>query len=106
MLLEHVCEHAMVPGKIENWVVIVDCAEVWVTDIPTTKVQTMLTIMQNNYPGRLYKLMAINVSFTLRAIWSVVSNFIDSFTENKIKIYSDDYIDDLYDLIDLDNVST
>jgi hypothetical protein len=90
----------MVPGKVESWIVIADCAEVWATALSNTKLQTMVTIMQQNYPGRLYKLFAINVSFTLRAIWTVLSNFIDSFTENKIKIFSDDYHDALFEIVD------
>ena len=104
MTLEYVCNNVMVPGKVENWIVIADCSDVWVTQIPTTKLQTMVTIMQQNYPGRLYKLFAINVSFTLRAIWSVLSNFIDSFTEQKIKIYSDDYLEDLCEQVDPDKL--
>ena len=64
----------------------------------------MITIMQQKYPCRLVRLFAINVSFALRAIWSVLSNFIDSFTENKIKIYSDDYLEALNEFIESKNL--
>lgn len=64
----------------------------------------MITIMQQNYPGRLVKLFAINVGFTLQTIWSLISNFIDSFTENKVKILGTDYLEALEEYIDVKNL--
>jgi len=60
--------------------------------------------MQQNYPGRLYKLFAINVGFMLRTCWSLLSGFIDSFTAQKIHIYSDDYLNDIFELINFENI--
>mmetsp|Transcript_26944 Transcript_26944/g.23787 ORF Transcript_26944/g.23787 Transcript_26944/m.23787 type:complete len:82 (+) Transcript_26944:245-490(+) len=62
--------------------------------------------MQKNYPGRLFKLFAINVGFMLRTVWALLSSFVDSFTANKIKIYSDDYLKDLFTLIECDKLET
>ena len=104
MTLEYVIEKGLIPGKIENWIVIVDCSNLWVTQISTSQIQTMAKAMQQNYPGRLVKLFAIGVSFTLQTIWAVVSNFIDSFTEQKVKIYGSDYQEDLLDYIDEDKL--
>ncbi|CAI2374731.1 unnamed protein product [Moneuplotes crassus] len=104
MIIENVIQNHLVPGKIENWIVIVDCNDIGLTQIPVSKLQIILGVFQQNYPGRLYKLFAINVGFLLRTIWTVISGFIDSFTENKIKIYSDDYIKDLFELVDIENL--
>jgi len=92
----------MVAGKVENWIVIADCSQVWATQLTNSKLHTMVTIMQENYPGRLYMLFAINVSFTLRTLWTVLTNFIDEFTEQKIKVYGEDYHEDLLQIVDAD----
>lgn len=104
MILEHVWKHGLIPGKVENWVVIVDWAELGLTELPISKVKTILSVMQKNYPGRLYKLFAINVGFMLKTIWTVISGFIDSFTEHKIQIYGDDYLADLFRCVDHANL--
>ena len=104
MTLEYVVDKGLVPGKVENWIVIVDCSNLWATQISTSQIQTMAKAMQQNYPGRLYKLFAVGVSFTLRAIWAIASNFIDSFTEYKVKIYGSGYEEDLLEFIDEDKL--
>mmetsp|Transcript_40692 Transcript_40692/g.46643 ORF Transcript_40692/g.46643 Transcript_40692/m.46643 type:complete len:92 (+) Transcript_40692:483-758(+) len=69
----YVIENCMRPGAIENWVVIIDCNDVGVTEIPKHKIQTMVSMLQKNFRGRLFKLYGINVPFLLRAFWMVIN---------------------------------
>lgn len=70
-LVQHVIEKAMVPGHIENWFVIADCNDMGVTEVPKTKLQKMVSTMQSNFRGRLFRLYGVNVPFFFRAIWTL-----------------------------------
>jgi hypothetical protein len=49
----------------------------------------MINGLQANYNSRLAKMYILNVSFTIRFIWNIVSNFINPITRSKILVFSD-----------------
>lgn len=48
------------PGKVENWVTIIDMKGVGITEIPKTLIQKMTKPLQDLFKGRLYRLYIIN----------------------------------------------
>jgi hypothetical protein len=103
-IVQYVMDHAMRPGAIENWVVIMDCKDVGITEVPKKKLQTMVSQLQKNFRGRLYKLYALNMPFMLRAIWSLVKSMCDKFTQEKMNVYGSGFEKDLLQLIDADKL--
>lgn len=91
-------------GAIENWLVILDWTDVGITEIPSKKLKTMVSQLQRNFRGRLYKLFAINVSIILRTIWFLVKSMADKFTQKKMIMHGSDYTQDLLDHIDKSNL--
>jgi len=67
-------------------------------------VQTVITEEQHLFPETLYKLYIINASWTFRAIWSIISNFVDPITYQKINVLGNKYIDDMVKIMDKDQI--
>jgi len=61
-------------------------------------------IDQTMYPQRLETLFIINSPWFFRAIWAVISPWIDPITAAKIKILGSDYLKTLTEYIDIDQV--
>ena len=91
-------------GAIENWLVILDWTDVGLTEIPTKKLKTMVSQLQRNFKGRLYKLFAINVSIVLRTVWFMVKAMTDKFTQKKMILHGSDFEKDLINHIDKSNL--
>lgn len=94
----------MIPGSIESWIVILDLKGVGMTEIPVKKIQPLVETMTKNYRGRLYRFYATNASFVLRSLWNMVRTFVDEFTKNKLNVYGTNFIRDISDLIDPQNL--
>ena len=77
---------AMVPGRVENFFVIMDCDGMGVTSIPKDKLKAIAGAMQSNYRGRLYKMFLVNVSALLRGLWKIGKGWMDPFTVEKMKV--------------------
>ena len=68
-------------------------------------VEIRATYDQSYYPEMLGKLIVINNSKLIQALWSICSAFIDEKTRKKVMICSeDDYKEVLLDLIDVDSL--
>ena len=51
---------ALVPGRVENWVTIIDMKGVGLTEIPKSLIQKITKPLQDYFKGRLYKLYIVN----------------------------------------------
>jgi hypothetical protein len=89
----------MVPGKVENWVVIIDLKDISITGIPAKALQKMITCFQNNYKARLGKMFVLNASFFIRTVWLMVEAFMDSVTKSKIRLFGEAAPTELTELI-------
>jgi hypothetical protein len=69
----------MVPGKIENWVVICDLNNVGITGIPKDLLGAMAKALSSNFRGRMFRTWAINMPWLIKALWAIVKNVIDAF---------------------------
>jgi hypothetical protein len=59
---------------------------------------------QTMYPQRLETLFIINSPWFFRAIWAVISPWVDPITAAKIKILGSDYLKTLTEFIDIEQV--
>jgi hypothetical protein len=95
----------LIPGKVENWTVILNMDNVGLTQIPKTLLQGMISAMTRNYRGRMFRLFAVYVAWLVKGLWSVARSLIDEFTATKINIYgSDGFKDDILKIIDEKNL--
>lgn len=98
--LHYVINHAMVPGAVESWTCIFDLKDVGVTQIPKDKIQGLVRNMSKNYRGRLFRFYATDVTFVVRQLWKLAHQFVDEFTNRKLRIYGGDYHNDIKDQIE------
>lgn len=90
-LLEYTISNAMLPGKIESWIVILDLKDVGVTEIPRDRIQPLIHTLTQNFRGRLYRLFATDVGIMTRSLWKLARTFVDDFTSYKLNVYGGNY---------------
>ena len=89
--LQYVTQHALAPGRVENWTVIFDFSGVGVTGIKKEHIQGIVKNMTINFRGRLFKMFCINVNWWFRGAWKMAHRFVDEFTKRKVLIYGNDF---------------
>ena len=62
--------------------------------------QAVVTSIQRNYRGTLYRLFLINMHWLLRGIWSLVSKLVDEFTSHKIILMGYTFKEEVLKIID------
>ncbi len=97
-VIEHIVHFMFVPGKIENWVLIIDLEGIGLRNAPSQLKKT-IDSFQNNYRARLAKMFVLNASFLIRTIWVIVEGFMDSVTRSKISMSTSNTHDELKELV-------
>jgi hypothetical protein len=64
----------------------------------------ILSIDQQNYPERLYKLLFINSPWYFSAIFDMLKPIIDPYVTQRISILGTNYLPQLLDYVDKDNI--
>ena len=88
--LDFIINECMVPSKVENWTCIIDLNNVGLTQIPKSLLQSMISSMQRNYRGRMFRLYAVNVHWLVRGLWTIAKNMVDEFTLTKMNMLGSD----------------
>ncbi len=86
--LDYVIRHMLLPGQVENWIVITDLNGLGIMSLPYGVLKEVFAFMQNNFRGRLYKAIVLNAPWTFSAAWKVIENFMEASTASKIVINS------------------
>ena len=71
----------LVPGQVENWIMMVDLNDINMISLPVKKVKAITGMMQKHFGGRLYRQFLVNMAFMLRKSTSVFLNFVDDITQ-------------------------
>lgn len=59
-MIQWIITRALIPGKVENWITIVDMKGVGLTEIPKKLLKALSKPLQTYFKGRLYRLHIIN----------------------------------------------
>lgn len=102
--LNFVITKCMIPSRIENSTVIVDMNNVGITQIPKTLLQGVVTQMQRNYRGRMFRMYLLNMHWLLRGLWSLISKMVDEFTLQKMQLLGYDFKTELLKVIPEDHL--
>ena len=71
----------LLPGQVENWIMIIDLNDVSMVSLPVKKVQAISNMAQSHYSGRLFRQFVINMSFMMRKSSSIFLNLADDATK-------------------------
>lgn len=82
-MIQFIITHALIPGKVENWVSIIDMGGVGITEIPKTLITKMTKPLQDLFKSRLYRLYIINSQWAIKIVWQIAKNVVDPLTIKK-----------------------
>jgi len=67
-------------------------------------VQSVISEEQHLFPETLYKLFIINAPWAFRAIWAIVSNFVDPITYQKVNVLGASYLDEMLKILNKNEI--
>lgn len=85
-LLEYTVKNLMVPGHVENWIIITDLNKQSLHRLPMNELKSIIRILQDNFRCRMIVNYIVNAPRTLKFIWTVLKGFIEHHTVDKIRI--------------------
>lgn len=78
--------YMLVKGRVESWFLILDCKDVYVSQVPVSSLQGFIVSLQKNFRGRMFRLIAVNSPLILKAGWALVYSWLDEFVQQKLII--------------------
>lgn len=73
-----------VPGKVENWMFLLETHGLGVLGLPVKALGFVIDTMTVNFSGCLEKMFILNPSSGLNFLWSTISGWLDEETRLKI----------------------
>jgi hypothetical protein len=90
-----VIENMLLPGHIENWVVISDMGHHGISPSNLSSLKQVIKVLTDNYRCRLGVNYVLNPPKTVYFIWSCIKPFLDDVLIEKIKIIKSNYSPEL-----------
>ncbi|ORM40628.1 CRAL-TRIO domain-containing protein C3H8.02 [Babesia sp. Xinjiang] len=87
-MLELTIRKLMIPGRIEQWRVIVDMNGTNLLGMQVTLIKQIARALTVNYRGRLSQMFLINAPYIISGLWGLVKNVLPEVTQEKIQISS------------------
>lgn len=103
--MEHAINYMLLPGRVENWIVIVDFQDAGMLSVPKDMMEHIICSFQNNYRGRLARMFILNTSIMVQALWMIAKGFLDPVTQTKISLTSSSTCTELLDLVHSDQLA-
>jgi hypothetical protein len=94
-LLEFMTKKMMLPGQVENWVVITDLAKRSLFDLPITELKQLIKLLQDNFRCRMTVNYIVNAPKALTLLWGVVKVVIEEHTLKKLRILKPGHIEEM-----------
>jgi hypothetical protein len=85
-LLEYAVQKLLIPGQVENWVVLTDLNSQGLRKLPVSEAKRIIKLLQENFRCRMIYNYVVNAPSSIVFIWSIVKKFIEEHTINKIRI--------------------
>ncbi|CAD8071621.1 unnamed protein product [Paramecium sonneborni] len=84
IFLDYLLKNCMLPGQIENWIVIMDLGGLGIMGLPKQDLYRIMNYLSSNYRSRMHKCYAINCTKSLSITWAMIKTFLEDITVNKI----------------------
>ena len=101
---DFIVKKLLLPGKVENWIIIIDLDNISLTKIPVKKVGAIITNGVRNFGARLFRNYNINASWTVRKSNQIFTAFIDDITKIKSQTFGDNYRDAIFQYIPKESI--
>jgi hypothetical protein len=94
----------MLPGQVENWVCIANINSLGVTQLPLKVGNKVVSFMQSNYRGRLFKMFIVNAPFAVSMAYNAMKGILEEATRDKIKLTSGNKLEDIEKIANLSQI--
>jgi len=84
-ICQYVCNYMMIPGQIENWIMIINLDGTNILTVPNWMKKLMKSLSEN-YISRLFRCYIYGLNAFLRALFKLVCSFLEKATVEKVVI--------------------
>jgi predicted CopG family antitoxin len=102
-LFQYIVNNMLIPGQIENWIMILNFEGTSPLNIPDS-VKQLIKTLSENFLSRLYKCYVFGMSFLLNCLYKIICNFLEEITVQKITVLEKKNINRLFEIIRMDNI--
>ena len=82
---EYIKENLFIPGKVENWIFLVDLCNVGILKLPLNALKDLGGTLEKNYRTKLFRMYVVNAPWTVNMLYGVIKTF-DKNIQKKIII--------------------
>ena len=87
-ICQYMCNYMMIPGQIENWIMIVNMERTSILSIPDS-VKKLMSSLSDYFISRLYRCYILGLNTFLKMIYRLICNFVEKTTVEKVIILDD-----------------
>ena len=91
----YIIEQLCIPGKVENWIFTSDLGGLSLSKLPSKHLKKFTLEAQDHLKCRIRKFYYFNTTFGLRAIYALISPFLDKAIKEKTFMTKEPYCDEL-----------
>ncbi|KAL4441557.1 hypothetical protein ABPG74_021489 [Tetrahymena malaccensis] len=85
---EFILSNMMLPGQIENWVVILDLGNIGLSSLPINGLKQIMGYLSSNYRSRMFATYVVNTPSSIFIPYKIIKGFLEEATIKKISFYS------------------
>ena len=87
-LCQYMVNYMMIPGQIENWIMIVNMDGTSILSIPES-VKKLMNALSDYFIARLFRCYILGLNAFLRIIYKIICNFVEKSTVEKVIVLDD-----------------
>ena len=87
-ICQYMVNYMMIPGQIENWIMIVNMDGTSILSIPES-VKKLMNALSNYFIARLFRCYILGLNAFLRIIYKIICNFVEKTTVEKVIVLDD-----------------
>ena len=87
-ICQYMVKYMLIPGQIENWIMIVNMEDTSVLKIPDS-VKKLINYLSEYFIARLYRCYILGLNAFLRIIYKIICTFVEKSTVEKVIILDD-----------------
>lgn len=84
----------LIPGQVENWVVIIDVAETGVFSL-VSSMKRAFSFLSETFRSRMFACYVVRIPSSISFVWSIVKKFLEEETVRKINFFDEQTIEPL-----------
>eukprot|EP00921_Rhytidocystis_pertsovi_P003439 GHVQ01005956.1.p1 GENE.GHVQ01005956.1~~GHVQ01005956.1.p1 ORF type:complete len:729 (-),score=139.93 GHVQ01005956.1:450-2636(-) len=103
---EFFLRYLVVAGRVENWIILADCAGKGVSNFPISMLKHMVEALNARYRGRMYRMFVVNAPTLINLVSKPFLGALPASTSRKVKVYSSNFKDEVKKLFSPSQLET